>query len=138
MDPDSLGSKRYDGTPIPVLNYQRDSKSLYPMHSQMENHFQWIWDKASIDIREFKTEVAVGVDSGMSQSSAVNVYTDPQTARKRMLYLLEHAEKKVDIPGISLHSFLTEGDRLLGALYDLAKKGDVHIRILFIDPSVLR
>jgi hypothetical protein len=128
-------SKRADGTPIPVLKYRRDKKSLYPMHEQMEQHFNWIWEKASIDIREFKNQVAVGVDSGMSQSSAVNVYTDPLTARERMLYLLEHAEKNVDIQGISLHSFLRERDRLLGALEDLVRRGGVDIRILFIDPS---
>jgi hypothetical protein len=128
-------SKRADGTPIPVLKYRRDNKSLYPMHEQMEQHFDWIWEKASIDIREFKNQVAVGVDSGMSQSSAVNVYTDPVTARERMLYLLEHAEGKVDIQGISLHSFLREGDRLLGTLEDLVRRGGVSIRILFIDPN---
>ena len=128
-------SKRADGTPIPVLKYRRDRKALYPMHAQMEQHFQWIWEKASIDIREFKTQVAVGVDSGMCQSSAENVYTDPATARERMLYLLEHAEKEVDIQGIPLHSFLSEGDRLLGALADLVKKGSLRIRILLIDPG---
>ena len=128
-------SKRVVGTPIPVLKYRRDDEStrFYPMHTQMEQHFDWVWEKASVGINEFQEQHAVGIESGMNLSSAVNVYTDPDVVRERMMFLLEHARHQVDIQGVSLHSFLKNGSPLLGALESLIRAGEVRIRMLFID-----
>jgi hypothetical protein len=129
-------SKRERSTPIPVLKYRREVEAgqLYQMHAEMEAHFDWIWDKASIDITQFSEQGALGIEAGMYQSSAVNVYMNPKNALDRMLFLLSHAKERVAIQGISLLSFCKTGD-LLQALTSLIEGGEVKIRMLFIDPE---
>lgn len=127
-------SKRVVGTPIPVLKYRRndDPTASYAMHAQMEKHFDWIWDNASIEVTKFMNEEWVGVDSGMYLCSARNVYTNAESALQRMVVLLRNAKEEVTIQGISLHSFFRTGE-LLAALEDLVREGKVRIRILFMD-----
>jgi len=129
-------SRRERCTPIPVLKYRKEIETgqLYQMHPEMEAHFDWIWQKASIDISDYSQQAAVGIETGMYQSSAVNVYTNPEDALKRMLFLLHHSQKQVDIQGVSLLSFCKTGD-LFQALTGLIEKDQVKIRMLFIDPE---
>ncbi len=126
---------------VPVFKYLRAPKRSsdstldpYPMHQQMKEHFDWIWDSASVSVNEFVDQYVVGVESGMFQATAVNVYTDAREAADRMAYLLDTATREVAIQGVSLHSFFEPNGKLFRALYSAIDRGHVNIRILFVDP----
>jgi len=133
-------SKRKAGTPIPVTKYRMidepAEKINYLMHHEMENHFDWVWEHASISLAESLEQVAIGVEDGLKVACAANVYTDPKVSLKRMLYLLNNAKTEVAIQGISLRSFCQAGETgdLWLALMKLIQGGKVKIRMLFMDP----
>src|SRR5216683_962168 len=128
-------SERKGGTPIPVVKYRRieGQSDTYQMHEEMRGHFEWIWKHASIGLSEFREQNAFGCDAGMCKASATNVYSDPDVALRRMLYLLNHAKREVAIQGVSLRSFCQTGELWL-ALRKLIEDGRVSIKMLFMDP----
>lgn len=128
-------SARTTNTPIPVLKYGRHSEvaDIYPMHAEMTAHFDWIWTKASIKVSDYYEKAVVGVDRGLNECGAVNVYTDHLEAFKRIQWLLENAKEKVSIQGISLHSFFRAG-KLFRAISKLVESGQVDLEVLLLDP----
>lgn len=128
---------RYADVPDPVIKYRTPSTQSYSMHDEMKDHFDWIWDEASMSSSKFITEGMVGIDKGISQAGVINVFYNQQDARKRFLWLLRDADakrtQKLYIQGISLHSFFGRGD-LFQAIMRLAKKG-TEIKILLLDPD---
>jgi hypothetical protein len=120
---------------MPLLRCDYDSDQ-HPalLHDGMKDHFDLIWYHAAITSHAFQSEYNVGVDKGIHQCGIVNIFDNSDIARRRIQWLLEHAKHNVDIQGISLHSFF-DGGALQKELQRLAKKGDVEIRVLFLDPD---
>jgi len=129
-------SARTTDTPIPILKYGRHAEAVdvYPMHAEMTAHFDWIWTRASIEVSDYYERAVVGIDSGFYECGAVNVYTDHLQAFKRIQWLLENANKKISIEGISLHSFFRAG-KLFRAISKLVESGQVDIEVLLLDPG---
>lgn len=129
-------SSRDNQTPTPVLKYRQlpASRSTYPYHEEMEHHFNWIWENASIPVKDFLDGAAVGIENGMHQCGAVNVYTNPEKARDRIVHLLKNAKSDVAIQGISLNSYFSPGP-LREALHDIIVKGDVELKVLLLKPD---
>lgn len=102
------------------------------------DHFDLIWEKASIPLEQFLVESCVGLDKGMYESGAINVYNDTRKVRERILYLLNHAKERVYIQGISLNSTLgvseSQQDDLILAIKALVEHR-VEVKILLLDPE---
>ncbi|MBI4338508.1 MAG: hypothetical protein HY680_00985 [Chloroflexi bacterium] len=129
-------SRRDNRTPMPVLKFLKSdvSDTAYPYHDEMKQHFEWIWENASISVADYLEHSVVGTDEGLNQCGTVNIYTNPKTAHDRMVHLLQKAKDKVSIQGISLSSFFTPGE-LFSALYSLVRNENVDIEILLLDPD---
>lgn len=105
----------------------------------MYDHFDLIWQKASISLEQFLEEHHVGLDKGMYECGAINVYDSLEKARKRILHLLGNVEERVYIQGISLNSTLggidgSQPDDLLHVIGDLVRRGK-EVKILLLDPE---
>jgi hypothetical protein len=122
--------------PVFRCNQGSDASSSY-LHNGMGDHFNLIWEKASISSEQLFEQHYVGINKGMLQYGAVNVYSDATLARKRMMWHLQNATKRVYIQGISLHSFFDESqspDNLYSELRKLVGKG-LEVRLLLLDPE---
>jgi hypothetical protein len=102
----------------------------------MYDHFDLIWQKASISLEQFLEEHHVGLDKGMYECGAINVYDTLEKARKRMLHLLGNAKERVCIQGVSLNSTLggSQQDDLVPVIADLVGRG-IEVKILMLDPE---
>jgi hypothetical protein len=131
-------TQRKNDTPIPVLKFRRlaGSSEAYPYHEEMENHFKWIWENASISVEDYVNGIDLGTDEGINQCGAVNVFTDQKTAKDRIKYILKNTKEneKVSIQGISLSSFLIPGE-LFEAITNLVEDGKVDLEVLLLDPE---
>jgi len=130
-------SKRVTKTPIPVLKYRNlpasASATTYPYHSEMEHHFDWIWENATISVNEYLNGADVGAVRGNNICGATNIYVDPDVGADRISYLLSKAEKKVSIQGVSLNSFFKQGI-LREALSLILENNRAEIEVLLLDP----
>lgn len=129
-------SSRESNTPIPVIRYRQmpEAVGAYSLHKEMNLHFDWIWENASVAVSEFLEQHIVGTDKGIGQSGTRNVFADQQEAYKRIRWLLGNAKEKVCIQGISLHSFFKTGE-LLREISNLAEGGSVEVNVLLLDPD---
>lgn len=129
-------SSRDNRTPTPVLKLRKlpASATTYPYHKEMEHHFDWIWENASIPVEDYLDGAVVGTDRGIHSSAAENVYTDPTKAMDRIVYLLKAAKRKVSIQGISLHSYFEPGP-LREAVYSVLENGEIELELLVLDPD---
>src|SRR5262249_17221906 len=59
------------------------------MHSEMKDHFNWIWKKASISVDEWVDGGVMGYDMGLCQAGTVDVFMDQKQSAKRIISLLE-------------------------------------------------
>ena len=122
----------------PVFRYSSATpeNSFDDMHGHMKAHFDWIWEKASVPTSDYFHSHQVGGDQGIGRSGIVNIFTQPSDGKKRMLYLLRNAQKRVFIQGISLHTFFQNDEPITETIRDLvhSKKG-IDIKILLLDPE---
>ncbi len=133
-------SSRDETKSFPIIRFQnvQTAGGVPSLHAELEKHFDWIWEKASVGLAEYKDEAALGVDKGVVQSGIVNVYTVPDDGLKRMLYLLRHAKERVSIQGNSLHSFFNNRPAttpLYQAIRKLLIEDRVAIDLLFLKPD---
>ncbi len=128
-------SSRDNRTPTPVLKYRQlpASSATYPYHKEMEHHFDWIWQHASISLDDYLDAATVGIERGMHECGAVNVYTNSDRARDRIVYLLARAEHRVSIQGISLISYFKVG-ALREVLSGILEASKVDVEVLLLDP----
>jgi len=109
---------------------------LQSLHAELEQHFNWIWEKGSIGLAEYRRQHSLGVDKGIGQSGMVNVFTDPNEGVLRMEHLLLSAKERVCIQGNSLHSFFNRSNpRLYSAMSTLLLADKVNIELLFLKPD---
>jgi len=133
-------TERKSRTDIPVTKYARQSNAsaLYPMHEEMLQHFELIWnsDTASSSVDDYLRHNAIGIDKGAAQSGMKTVFLDHRVSKGRILSLLGSAKHKVTIQGISLHSFFSSGElfQAIAKLVDV-EHATVDIEILLLDPE---
>jgi hypothetical protein len=129
-------SSRDNDTPTPVLKFRRlsGSASKYPYLAEMEHHFNWIWEHASVPVFDYLFGAVVGSDQGIKQCACESVFTDPIKARDRIVHLLKSANERVSIQGISLHSFFEHGP-LCEALTILVENKKADLEVLLLDPK---
>jgi hypothetical protein len=126
------------------------SGGTHVLHEALKDHFDWIWEKASVTLDQLQVEYSCGTDAGVSQSGADNIITNSDVGFDRMRFLLQSAGSakpdgnglstqpthKICIQGISLHSFFSTDERSLRAeLYQLINSDEATIQILFLDPD---
>lgn len=158
-------SSRVAESTVPAMRFQppeadvatRDGEFEPPkinMHSQMEGHFNWIWDHATVSVEEFLHDHIIGCDMGMSQADAVNVFMVPKggmsstglkvSAKDRIISLLDSVVvdkndagvNEVELLGISLHSFFDEkNDEIRPALQRVLGKPNVTVKVICLDPE---
>lgn len=123
------GSRSYDER-MPLFQCP-SSTNLY---DGLRDHFEFIWNQASIEPDELVLEHCVGTDNAVQQLRVRNIFVDPDDARKRILYLLEHTRSTLCIKGISLHSFFDADGQLYWRLKKLVERG-VRVKLLLLDPE---
>jgi hypothetical protein len=127
------------------------SGGTHVLHEELKDHFDWIWNKASVTLDQLQTEYSCGTDAGISQCGTDNIITDSDLGYNRMRFLLQSAgsattgaagdaqlqpSHKICIQGISLHSFFSpDGTSLREVVYQLINADDAAIQILFLDPE---
>jgi hypothetical protein len=101
----------------------------------MQKHFEWIWQWASVPVAEFLLDHGVGCDKGMYRCGAVNVYTDSDKAWCRIVHLIRGAKERIDIQGITLHSFFRRENIIVPdhPFRKLIEQGTVKVRLLLLD-----
>lgn len=126
-------SQRNPNRSCPVIRYRRSEggsggKLIY---GGMGEHFDWIWEHASIPISEFLEAKSTGTDKGLYQCGVANVFSSAGEGLERIQWLLDHASERVSIQGVSLGSFFDPGP-LFNAIVGLIDR-DVELRVLLID-----
>jgi hypothetical protein len=134
VQPYHFWKARNDRTPIPTLKYRKLTEAGYDMHKEIGDHFEWIWNRASISHEAFFSDYMIGCDKGLIQIGAKNVFTNEHTAQKRIKRMLGKATTKVWIQGISLHSFFG-GASFSEWIWRLVREGSVSIKVLILDPD---
>lgn len=107
------------------------------LQSGMKDHFNLIWDSASLSPEQFFDQHYVGIDRGINQCGAINVFLDGEQARKRMVWHLKQAKRRIWLQGVSLRSFFDEGlspNNLYAEIQRAFARG-IEIRILLLDPE---
>lgn len=104
------------------------------MHEGMRDHFEWIWEHASISIHDVLEAKSIGTDKGIHQFGITNVFASRAAGRHRIQWLLDHAQTTVWIQGVSLRSFFEPGT-LFNTIVTLIGRGNIDIRILLIDTT---
>jgi hypothetical protein len=155
---------RLEGSPIPVMHYlNRDRQGdKVNLHLEMEKHFNFIWEHASIRLDSLEEEAGPkskvddvvphrphflpdlgktgvetrGVEWGVHASAMENVYTDRFRAALRMQEEIE-TSKRIWIQGITLKAFFDPSSRLAVSLAKRIKnqKDGDDIQILLLDPD---
>jgi hypothetical protein len=107
--------------------------STTKLHHALKEHFEALWNLASISATEVSSQHSLGVDRGLHEGGIVNIYSDPTTAQARMLWLLRNAKYRVWVSGISLAPMF--GPRLYEQMESLVGRGTVDVRLLILDPE---
>lgn len=115
---------QHEGARMPVLSFDAENMAGngYNLHKDLHNHFQWIWDNASVLVSDFLAGHQHGVDTALHEAGVVNVYTSNADAKARILYLLRNAKKRVWIQGITLYSYFSKDDQLTHAFADVVTR----------------
>jgi len=124
---------KHEAATMPILAYEAGDTTGQRVHKQLQHHFEWIWKHASVPVGDFIAGHQHGVDTGLYQGGALNVYASNDEARERMLYLLKTAERRVWIQGITLYSFFGRNQELSKAFEIVVRKG-LDTRVLLLDP----
>jgi len=131
-------SSRLDNKSFPVLRFQniQSAGGLQSLHAELEQHFNWIWENASVALEAYCKQWSLGPDKGVSQAGILNVFTDPVDGLTRMQRLLEGAQNRVCLQGISLHSFFNRSNpRLYQLISALLMKDQVEVEVLLLNPA---
>ena len=126
---------------IPVIQYHSKENSQVSgssIHDELNFHFNWIWDHASISLDEYFNDHLIGIDEGARESNIINIYYEKdlkqERSRQRILHLISKTKKILWIKGISLKSFFKYGD-LFDSISNACLIETLDIRILLIDPN---
>jgi hypothetical protein len=116
-------------TGVPVLEYRCDSMT----HAAARDHFDSIWQYASLKPESILAENSHGTDEGTSRAGMENIYTDLRGTQDRITWLLDHARDRVWMQGISLVHHV--GTELIDYVAKVVHKNGVDTRFLILDPD---
>ncbi len=120
--------------PMPLVRYTDVGELL--LHRGMNDHFEWIWQKASISSSEYLEQYQLGVDKGLHQRGVINVFDNAVDAKKRILWFIRNPQNhRLYIQGISLRSYFDGDDVLYWAIKQAVERNDVDIKVLLINPN---
>ena len=113
-----------------------DPGQVIQLHTGMYEHFQLLWEYASVPGSTYRKEHAIGVDEGLYQCGIVNIFQDHHEANPRLLWLLQKAKKRIFIQGISLKSYF-DGYTLNAAINEHLEDSasQVEIKVLLLNPD---
>ena len=125
--------QKLDIEPTPLIPFEQTK--VKNIHSEMERHFDWIWNHASISVEDFVDGKIIGHDMGLCQAGAVNVFMDQERTADRIISLLKNAKDdcEIDLMGISLRSFFEVRLRIAQAFTRVLQRPHAKVRILCID-----
>jgi hypothetical protein len=123
--------------PNPVLSFKGRPELPWTsaFQDQLEDHFQWLWKHAAVTAEEVLVESQYGLDRGLHDASAINVFNNPEDGKQRILSALAGTRKRVFIQGVSLDSFFDQGSPLFDSIARLAETDEVEIKCLILDPE---
>jgi hypothetical protein len=107
-------------------------ESRAALHDFLKEHFNMIWNSASVTPSELLKRHEWGVDRGLHDSEIVNIYTDASAAQNRMRWLLSNAKERVWIQGVSLAPMFRP--ELYRVMHDLVTRSSVEVKLLILDP----
>lgn len=135
---------RGDQPPLPFLRCEGED-----LLADLRNHFDLIWEFASASAEEYRRGHAVGTDQGASSAAVVNVFSSPETAARRMKWVIREAVERdfadaaarsdpaagrLWLQGNSLDSFFRDGQtELYEAVLDVLEQG-ANVRVLLLHP----
>lgn len=140
IEPYYFWAKRKTEASMPLLRcgsgQSFDHNRLAHLHTGMQEHFQLLWEHASVPSATYCEEHAIGVDEGLYQSGVVNIYQDHHEAYPRLLWLLQHAKKRIWLQGVSLKSYF-DGYNLNAAINEHLEESNspVDIKVLLLNPD---
>ncbi len=113
-----------------------DTNRVIQLHTGMHEHFQLLWEYASVPSSAYREEHAIGADEGQYQCGIVNIFQDHHEAKPRLLWLLQRAKKRIFIQGISLKSYF-DGYALNAAINEHLEDSasPVEFRVLLLNPD---
>ena len=130
--------ERLAGSPVPLLQYRKlDPGQPGPcIHAEMEQHFNFIWDFASIDLEDFLPTPSRGLEWGSHAAGMDSVFIDRSRPNNRMRDEIKNSNR-IWIQGITLKAFFTEGSQLSNKLREKISEADekTDIRIMLLDPD---
>jgi len=122
---------------IPVVRcHSRTSSSpgSISMHEELDSHFKWVRDHATVKLSDYRTMYSRGVDRAVRDANITNFFYDTELSRNRILSLIRDPKNtRLWIKGISLRSFFSFGS-LSDAILQACNNG-VDVRVLLIDPD---
>jgi hypothetical protein len=123
---------RHDEVPVPLLRYS-DSAAL---HTGTRNHFEIIWEHASVIASDYLEGKETGFDRGVHETGITNIYTDLDVARERMEWVVREASNRLYIMGISLNTFFKPGGSLLATIQRAIEKNpQLDVKVLLLNPD---
>lgn len=118
---------------IPVLKYvPKTGDYEFKIHKELEFHFNWLWNSASISIKDYIDSNSRGTFEALKKARIENIYYDSAESRKRIISLIQDTQEVLCLKGISLHSYFHRNN-LTQAIINACKRG-VKVNVLLIDP----
>jgi hypothetical protein len=122
VQPYYFWSRRQFDVTMPMMRLEGNQ-----LHAAMADHFDLVWDTASVDGQAWMDANQVGLEKGALETGTVNVFTSSTSGYDRMCWLIDHASERVWVQGISLKSFFEPG-KLAAALRRAMRKDDIDVR----------
>jgi hypothetical protein len=120
---------------MPVMAcYDKDRPEGASLHDGMRDHFDWIWENASISSDEFLEKHIIGVERAMYQAKTLNVFVDLGKRDKRILWLVRNTKQQLNIQGLSLATWFNRGP-LYEALQEAIIERQTPMKVLVLDPD---
>jgi len=139
--------RRLSKTPIPVFHYKKreNPREATCIHREMEQHFNFIWDHASISLDRLETSAGTaphflplptrGLEWGAHGSGMDNAFIDRRRPAVRMQEEIERS-KRIWIQGITLKAFFDGSDIANALRARIRNQADGEdIRIMLLDPD---
>jgi len=119
---------------IPVIRYQSaDFQKCLSVHNELEFHFDTIWQKASVSVKEYLDHYYRGTYSGIRSANIKQISYESDINKKRFIHHISRTNKILWIKGVTLKSFFQYG--VLSDEISKACSRGVKVRVLLLDPN---
>jgi hypothetical protein len=130
---------------IPFLKYHSsDNSNERTIHDELENHFNWIWDSASISLEEYIENYSRGTFRACLYANISNIFLEERireiqdknrSRMGRLKHLIGKTKKRLWIKGITLRSYFSLESDLYKVILKVCRQSDIDVRILLLDPE---